>query len=237
MPTILSNAFIAALPTSDQDALQQYLKDVELSNSMILFSAGDEIERVYFPYSGIVSIVVVLTDGDVVEAGMLGNNSLIGGSAALDGPVAINQAIIQSPGYGSYIDRRTIRRLARDSETLRSHIARHQQMMIVHTQQVAACNTKHGLEERLCRWLLQARDLLGSDNLKITQEFLSQMLGVTRSSVTLIAGRLQTAGLIAYRRGHIQVLDVERMKDACCECYNTINDKFDALTGQKPERW
>jgi CRP-like cAMP-binding protein len=178
-----SNAFIAALPASDQYALQQFLKDIELVQAMSLFDAGDEIERVYFPYCGIVSIVVVLANGDVVEAGMLGKNSLIGGSAALDVPIAINHAMIQSPGHGSYIETRTLRKLARDSEPLRRHIARHQQMMIVHTQQVAACNTKHGLEERLCHWLLH------------------------------------------------------RMKDACCECYDTINAKIDALTGQKPENW
>jgi CRP-like cAMP-binding protein len=102
------------------------------------------------------------------------------------------------------------------------------------TQQVAACNALHELEERLSRWLLQSRDLLQSDTLPLTQEFLSQMLGVQRSSVTLVARKLQESGLIRYRRGHIHVLDVEGLQDTCCECYAAINLHFNKLIGWSP---
>lgn len=108
-------------------------------------------------------------------------------------------------------------------------------MMFAHAQQVAACNAVHELDERLGRWLLQTRDLIQSDDLPLTQEFLAQMLGVQRSSVTLVARRLQEAGLIAYRRGQIRVLDVNALHELCCECYDAINVHFRRLTGWQPD--
>jgi CRP-like cAMP-binding protein len=113
--------------------------------------------------------------------------------------------------------------LGRKSETLRMALVHHERALSAQTQQVAACNALHELEERLSRWLLQARDLLQSDTLPLTQEFLSQMLGVQRSSVTLVARKLQAAGLISYRRGHIHVMDVDGLHDSSCECYEAIN--------------
>ena len=121
-----------------------------------------------------------------------------------------------------------VKRLVKESETLRLALVRNDQSASAQTQQVAACNALHELEERLSRWLLQARDLFRSDTLPFTQEFLSQMLGVHRTSVTLVARKLQEAGLINYRRGRIHVLDVEGLQDSCCECYDAINAHFRA---------
>jgi CRP-like cAMP-binding protein len=118
---------------------------------------------------------------------------------------------------------------------LRSTLTRYDQTVSAHIQQVGACNALHELEERLSRWLLQTRDLLMSDTLPLTQEFLSQMLGVQRSSVTLVARHLQEAGLISYRRGRIHVLDVEALQDSCCECYAVINRHFHRLIGWSPD--
>jgi len=120
-------------------------------------------------------------------------------------------------------------------DTLRSWLVRHELINSAHTQQIAACNAAHDLEERLCRWLLQTRDLLTSDTLPLTQEFLAVMLGVHRSSVTMTARKLQESGLVKYRRGHIQLLDVENLQEACCECYGTINRHFARLVGWRPE--
>ena len=127
-----------------------------------------------------------------------------------------------------------VKGLAKESETLRIALVRNDQSASAQTQQVAACNALHELEERLSRWLLQARDLVRSDTLPLTQEFLAQMLGVQRSSVTLVARKLQEAGLINYRRGRIHVLDVEGLQDSCCECYGAINRHFQNLIGWSP---
>jgi CRP-like cAMP-binding protein len=200
----------------------------------ILYRAEDTIGRLYFPHGGVVSLVVGFANGQFVEAGMFGRNSVIGVGAALDGAVALNQAIGQVEGAGVAVEVSVIKRLVRESETLRSAFARHEQMLSAQVQQVGACNALHELEERLSRWLLQTRDLISRDTLPLTQEFLSEMLGVQRSSVTLVARSLQDAGLINYRRGHIHVLDVEGLQDSCCECYATINRHFHRLIGWKP---
>jgi len=132
------------------------------------------------------------------------------------------------------IDAALLRRAAKESETIRFALVRQEHVLAAQTQQVAACNALHELEERLSRWLLQSRDLLMSDILPVTQEFLAQMLGVQRSSVTLVARKLQEAGLIRYRRGHIHVLEVEGLEDSCCECYATINAHMRRLIGWSP---
>jgi CRP-like cAMP-binding protein len=165
---------------------------------------------------------------------MFGRNSVIGVGALLDGPFALNQAIGQVGGSGMGADVSVLRELMERSKTLRSSLAGYERMFSAHAQQVAACNAVHELDERLSRWLLQVRDLLKSDDLPLTQEFLSQMLGVQRSSVTLVARRLQQAGLIAYRRGKIRVLDADALHESSCECYDAINGQFHRLVGWTP---
>ena len=166
---------------------------------------------------------------------MFGRNSVIGVGAALDGAVALNQAIGQVGGSGLAVEVNEIQHLVDQSATLRHAFGKHEQMASAQIQQVAACNALHELEERLSRWLLQTRDLHQSDTLPLTQEFLSQMLGVQRSSVTLVARKLQEAGLINYRRGRIHVLDVEALRDSSCECYAAINRQFHRLVGWSPD--
>jgi CRP-like cAMP-binding protein len=231
----LLNHFLASLSAQDRELIKPHLHPMELPRETILYRAEDTITRLYFPESGVVSLVVGFANGQFVEAGMFGRNSVIGVGAALDGAVALNQAIGQASGSGSFVEVSVIKRLVRESETLRSAFARHEQMASAQVQQVGACNALHELEERLSRWLLQTRDLLGSDTLPLTQDSLSQMLSVQRSSVTLVARSLQEAGLINYRRGRIHVVDVEGLQDSCCECYATINRHFHRLVGWKPD--
>ena len=121
-----------------------------------------------------------------------------------------------------------VRELAKTDDHFHSLLIRHEQVLFASAQQSAACNASHFVEARLCRWLLRMRDLLG-DDLSLTQEFLGQMIGVRRSSVSLVAGTLQSAGLIKYRRGHIQMLDVEGLKDASCECYEAVKGHYELL--------
>jgi CRP-like cAMP-binding protein len=230
-----SNHFLASLSAHDRELMEPHLHPMDLPREAIFYRAEDTISQLYFPHSGVVSLVVGFANGQFVEAGMFGRNSVIGVGAALDGAVALNQAIGQVEGSGLAVDVQVIRRLVRESETLRSAFARHEQVTSAQIQQVGACNALHELEERLSRWLLQTRDLLRSDTLPLTQDFLSQMLGVQRSSVTLVARSLQDAGLINYRRGRIHVLDVEGLQDSCCECYATINRHFQRLVGWRPD--
>ena len=228
------NHFLASLSAQDRDLLLPHLRPLQLPLGTPLFKADDIISNVYFPYNGIMSMIVGVSSGQFVEAGMLGRNSVVGTGAALDGPDALNTAIAQVESTGMIIDAGVLKRLASKSEALRMALVHHERALSAQTQQVAACNALHELEERLSRWLLQSRDLLQSDILPLTQEFLAQMLGVQRSSVTLVARKLQEAGLIRYRRGHIHVLEVEGLQDACCECYAAINLHFNKLIGWSP---
>jgi CRP-like cAMP-binding protein len=230
----LPNHFLASLSSADSELLQPHLREEPLIQRSVLFRPDERIERIYFPTDGVISLVVTLSDGFMVEAGMFGSNSVVGGGAALDGRLAINQAIVQAAGSSLTMDSGVLSKLASESNTLRTALMRHELMNLALTQQVAACNARHELDERLCRWLLQTRDLLRSNTLPLTQEFLAQMLGVHRTSVTLIARKLQESGLIKYRRGHIEVLDAIHLGDAACECYRTINDHFERLVGWRP---
>jgi CRP-like cAMP-binding protein len=229
------NHFLLSLSDADRSLIFPHLKRVTIPRETIIFKAEDTIERVYFPHSGIISLIVGLSSGQFVEAGMLGRNGVIGAGAALDGQTALTTAIGQADGAGTMIEAGVLKKAARESETLRVALVRQEHVLAAQTQQVAACNALHELEERLSRWLLQSRDWLQSDNLPLTQEFLAQMLGVQRSSVTLVARKLQEAGLIRYRRGHIQVIDVEGLQDSCCECYRSINRHFSKLIGWSPD--
>ncbi|HET7682029.1 MAG TPA: Crp/Fnr family transcriptional regulator [Xanthobacteraceae bacterium] len=226
------NHFLQSLSRGDFELLRPHLKDVKLAHAAVLFDAGGLIERVYFPHSGVISLVVVLSSGDMIETGMIGRDGVAGTSAALDGAVSLNRAVVQRAGVGSTIETQQMRAAVATSKSLRVKLYEHDQMLLAQAQQSAACNAKHQIEERLCRWLLRTRDLVESDNIELTQEFLAQMLGVRRTSVTLAAQHLQGAGLIKYRRGHIQILDVEALQDASCECYEAVKSQVARLQAQ-----
>ena len=229
------NHFLASLSAQDNDLLRPHLQHEQLTLHTVLFRPEEQIRRVFFPNSGIISLVVGLSDGSMVEAGMFGKNSVVGAGAALDGRVAVNQGVVQASGTSVTIDSGVLSNFLRQSETLRAALMRHEVLSYAHAQQIAACNARHGTEERLCRWLMQTRDLLESDTLPLTQEFLGHMMGVQRTSVTIIARKLQESGLIRYRRGHIHVLDAEHLQEASCECYETLNRHFERLIGWRPQ--
>jgi CRP-like cAMP-binding protein len=188
------NHFLLSLSPQDRDLLQPHLKPLRLPLGTALFRADDIISNVYFPYAGIMSMIVGVSSGQYVEAGMLGRNSVVGTGAALDGPDALNTAIAQVESAGMVIDAGVLKGLSGKSEALRMALVHHERALSAQTQQVAACNALHELEERLSRWLLQSRDLLQSDTLPLTQEFLAQMLGVQRSSVTLVPASCRRQG-------------------------------------------
>ena len=225
------NHLLASLPRLDFEALRPHLRLVELRHETVLFDAGDEIDRVYFPHTGVISLVVNLASGETIETGMIGRDSLLGGSSALDGKVSLNKAIVQIAGAASALELDHLRSLADVSVAFRTTLIRHEQLILVQAQQSAACNITHTMEARLARWLMRCRDLMDSDELALTQEFIGQMLGVRRPSVSITAGALQEAGFIRYSRGHIQILDVEGLRAAACECYETVRSQSERLLG------
>jgi CRP-like cAMP-binding protein len=167
-------------------------------------------------------VVVGLTTGEMVEGAMVGKDGVVGGAAALDSKIALTQAIVQLPGAALECDSATFKAIAVQSERLLSFLFRHEQAVYAQAQQSTACMATHDVLSRLCRWLLRARDLSGNDTLNFTQEFLAEMLGVRRTSVTIDAHSLQHAGLIKYSRGKIQIIDVEGLREGACECYETV---------------
>jgi CRP-like cAMP-binding protein len=228
------NHFLSHLSPEDSASISPHLKSAKLQSRDVLHYAEETIRQVYFPFTGVVSLVVRLSDGMGVEAGLFGRNSVIGGGAALDGSIALNEAIGQVRGEGVTAEPEILKKLVSQSPTLRKAFASHEQVAMAQVQQTAACNATHQLEERLCRWLLQVRDLLQDDVLPLTQEFLSQMLGVQRTSVTLVANRLQAVGFIKYNRGRITTLDADGLRESCCECYDAINAHLERRVGWTP---
>jgi hypothetical protein len=184
-------------------ALKPHLSVRELISGEILGEVGASVREAFFPLSGIISLVVELSVGQMVETAMVGRDGVVNASAALDGKISLYKAIVQLAGFSSVIS--------------------------VQAQQSSACNASHAIETRLCRWLLRSRDLAASDDLSVTQEFLSQMLGVQRSSLSVVAHTLQQAGLIRYKRGHVRIVDVEGLKESACECYEAVNGQYDRI--------
>jgi CRP-like cAMP-binding protein len=225
------NLLLASLSKSDNAVLHASLKPAHLKQQQILFDPGDHIEVVYFPTTAIISLVVGLSSGEVVEAAMVGRDGIVGASAALDGNIAMSRAIVQIGGEAFFCEAHALRRAALQSEPMLAMLIRHEQTVYAQAQQSAACIATHHVEARLCRWMLRARDLASSDTLPFTQEFLAEMLGVQRSSVSVVAHTLQRAGLIKYSRGRIQILNLDGLQEAACECYATVKSHYETLLG------
>ena len=217
-----SNLFLASLSNADYESVRPHLKPAELPQGEVLFEIGAPIHQVYFPHDGVVSLVVDLASGDTIESAMIGRESLVGASSGLNGQLSVCKAIVQIAGTATALNSHRLRSLADSSTACRTALFRHEQLVLVQAQQSAACNATHTIVARLARWLLRCRDLQGSDDLRLTQEFISQMMGVRRTSVSEIATTLQEAGLLRYRRGHIRVLDVDGLHKTACECYQSV---------------
>lgn len=222
----LRNRLLEALSPSDAAALRPHLKSVDLLQKRVLYATGQPISLVYFPTGAIISLVVDLTSGASVEAAMVGLDGVVGASAALNGRLSLSRAVVQLGGSSLSCEVGDLKTVALQSVHMLSTLIRHEQALLVQAQQSAACMASHPVEARLCRWLLRARDLAGSDTLEFTQEFLAEMLGVQRTSVTISARALHKAGLIDYRRGKIQIVDVDGLKESVCECYEAVKDQY-----------
>jgi CRP-like cAMP-binding protein len=225
----MKNLLLGRLGQDDFKRLEPYLKVTPFRQHSVLFEAEQEIKQVYFPTSAVVSLVVMLESGDIVEAAMVGSDGVLGASAALDGRISLSRGIVQLPGDIVVCSIDELKSAALQSPKLLSLLVRHEQTVYAQAQQSAACFATHHVQARLCRWLLRARDLAGTDTLPFTQEYLAEMLGVRRTSVTVVAHTLQSAGLIKYARGKIQILDAEALQDGACECYLTVKRHYARL--------
>jgi CRP-like cAMP-binding protein len=216
------NRLLAALPATALSLLAPRLKLTPLRQGEVVFEFGDPVDRVYFPRTGVISLLVVTSDGAGIETATIGREGAVGLHCGLGKRRSFTRAVTLVGGEFFSISADNFEKAARDSEPIRELIERYTEVLWAESQQIAACNAVHNAEARLCRWLLQSADRLNSDVLPLTQEFLAQMLGVRRTTITLIARTLQTKGVIEYRRGRIVIHDRKALEACACECYHVI---------------
>jgi CRP-like cAMP-binding protein len=224
-----SNRFLAMLPPHDFARLTPHLRTVTLEHGVMLHDAAEEVERVYFPHSGMISLVAVMQSGVTVETATIGREGVIGASTGLGAKYSIGRAIVQLPSTAAWLSASQFHAAAIRSQAIRDLIVRYNDLLLAQVQQSVVCNTLHTMEARLCRWLLQAHDCTDGNAIPLTQEFLAQMLGVRRTTVTIAAQLLQSAGLIQYRRGLIQIIDRPTLEKLSCECYAIVRRYTDKI--------
>jgi len=225
------NGLLDALTPDQLARLRPHWRAEALHLNHTLQMRGKPVESVYFPTSGMISIVAVMRDGASVEVGIAGREGMLGVQAVLGDDNSLNEAMVQIPGTALRLPADLLRREAEASSQLRDVLLRYVQAYLNSATQSAACNRAHLLEQRLARWLLTARDRAGSDRLPLTHEFIAMMLGVRRAGVTVAAQSLQTAGLIHYAHGRISIADREGLEVAACECYEVTKKDYARLLG------
>ncbi|HMI97517.1 MAG TPA: Crp/Fnr family transcriptional regulator [Micropepsaceae bacterium] len=216
------NQLLTSLLASDYSLLRPHLKEVRLEQGSVLQDHGERIQYVYFPVSGMISLLSVMRDGKGVETVVVGREGALGAHCAFGIWHAYSRAVVQISGRAVRIAGAQFQKAVRESERMGDLFLRYRELRLAQTQQAAACNALHGAESRLSRWLLQTSDVIGADMVPLTQEFLSQMLGVRRTTVTAIARTLQETGMIHYTRGRIEISDREKLEKSACECYEVL---------------
>jgi CRP-like cAMP-binding protein len=223
-----ANRLLAALPESDLARWQPLLEPVELPLGEVLYESGGLLSHVYFPTTAIVSLLYVMENGASAEIAVVGNEGVVGISLFMGGESTPSRAVVQSAGRGFRMTASVIKDEFGRSPVLHL-LLRYTQALITQMAQTAACNRHHSLDQQLCRWLLLSLDRLRGSELVMTQELISNMLGVRREGVTEAALKLQKAGLIRYSRGHIAVLDRAGIERRTCECYAVVKKEYDRL--------
>jgi hypothetical protein len=224
-----TNLILEMLPQAERAALQPHLALVETKQHIIVQEIHATMTHAYFPIDAVVSLVVPLSTGEIIETAMVGRDGVIGGATALDGRVGLSRGVVQVAGHCFQINADALRAVAAKHPNLQKAIIAHEQVLLMQAQQSAACNAAHLMENRLARWLLRASDLHGSTKMELTQEYIAEMLGVRRTSVSLVANTLQQGGLIKYRRGHIELTNIPALKETACECYEAVRLGYETL--------
>jgi CRP-like cAMP-binding protein len=225
------NRVLAALPPAELDRIQPLLKIVTLEARRVLYEPGTPMDVVYFPLTAVTAMLATMEDGSSVEIASVGNEGLIGLPVILGTESTPMEIFVQIPGKAAVLNARQFRDVGREGGPLRSVVHRYTQALLGQIAQAGACNLLHPVDQRCARWLLMSHDRVPADEFPLTQDFLSQMLGVRRATVTTAANTLQSVGLIRYRRGRVQIVDREGLERASCECYRTIRSEFERLIG------
>ena len=236
-PTGNLNRLLAALPAADYARIIPSLVVVPLKLKAILHKPGEPIRDVYFPGGGFCSMLTVLEDGAMVEIATVGREGMVGVSAVLDGAPVTSAAMVQGETdtcYRMAVD--AFRREIDRHDAFYELTAHYAQALFGFVAQSTACNAVHSVEQRLARWLLMARDRMGRDDFPLTQEFAAMMLGSSRPTVTVVAGTLQKAGLIAYSRGRVTIVDRKNLEAASCECYRAATNLLKSVTAGSRSR-
>ena len=223
------NRLLSALSTEDFEQLGPLLTPLDLDKGRLLYDPGDPITTVYFPTDGVVSLLTLMESGEAIESATIGREGALGLQAAIAPRESLSRAIVQVPGRAFRVPASALQDLWRKSPSLRDLVDRHNEAVYGHAIQSVACNALHSVEARFCRWLLACHDRIDSDTIQLTQEFLADMLGVQRTTVTAVAQALQTKGLIQYRRGVVDILDRQGLENAACECYGAVRRTYQRL--------
>lgn len=228
-PTTNENHILSALSNAEYEHLQPHLEIVELSAGQNIYNWGDAIRYVYFPLDAIVYLFMTLEDGATIETGIVGSEGVLGISSVLGVKTTPSQATVLSHKKALRIRAELLKKEFDTGGELHNLLLRYIHAVYVQNLQTAACNRHHKMEYRLCRWLLMMHDRNGSNDLEVTQEFISEMLGTRRPYVTTAAGIMQKKKIIKCRRGHIEILDRRALESISCECYDIIHDEFKQL--------
>jgi CRP-like cAMP-binding protein len=227
------NLLLAALPADEYERVAQSLDTITLKLKTVIHEAGDPIEYVYFPGGGFCSMLTVLNDGGMVEVGTIGREGMVGVTAVLDGNPVSSTSMVQGETDTCYRMKAQAFRREMDRRGVFYELLTHYaQALVGFIMQSTACNAVHSVEQRLARWLLMAQDRMGRDEFPLAQEFVAMMLGASRPTVTIVAGTVQKAGLITYHRGHVTIVDRERLEAASCECYRAATDLLNSVTAR-----
>ena len=221
---VFDNRLLAALPREEYARLAPHLELVRLTPGQILYNVGDPVRHAYFPKGGMLSLLSTTEGGRTIEVGIIGNEGMTGIPVVLRSNLAPYQVIVQLACNALRVRGEALRAEFDRGGRLQGLLLRFTHALLTQIAQSAACNQFHNVEKRLCRWLIVSRDRVHTDTLNLTQEFLSYMLGVPRTSVTTVARGLQERGLINYRRGRIVILDREGVEAASCECYRLVRE-------------
>ena len=223
------NDLLAILPVDELERIHHHLELVPLPLGEVIYESGGKLSHLYFPTTAIVSLLYVTEDGASAEISIVGNEGVVGVAIFMGGGTMPNMAVVQSAGYAYRLKAQLLQQEFNRSLPMRHLLLRYTQALLTQMAQTAVCNRHHSIEQQLCRWLLLSFDRLPSDELVMTQELISNMLGVRREGITDAARKLQSAGLIEYCRGHITLLDRQGLEDNVCECYSVVKREYDRL--------
>jgi|SRR5688572_30739105 len=225
------NRLLSVLSRDLQIRLLPRMEKISFPVKQIVYEPGQLMTHAYFPLSGVISLLITLKGGGAVEVATIGNEGLVGTPLFLGAERSTLKVVCQVSGQALKMRADNLKRSVEEFPELNALVRRYAQGLADQVAQTTACNHVHSVQARMCRWLLMTHDRVGADEFHLTQEFLAQMLGVRRPSVTVAAGLLQRAGLIRYQRGRIRVADRAGLEAGACECYETVRQEIDRLIG------